>query len=168
MKIYEITKDEFLISTDRSLLDKVFIHAWLSSESYWAAGIPFETVERSIEHSFCFGIYKNAGTPEKEQVGFARVITDHASFAYLADVFITEPFRGKGLSKWLMEFIMSNPELQGLRRWMLATRDAHGLYEQFGFVTVADPSRLMQVVKPAIYQQKEQHDSPGNEPGKYQ
>lgn len=127
------------------------IHQYLSVQSYWATNIPVETVQRCIGHSFCFGVYQVDATSELKQIGFARLVTDYASFAYLADVFILETFRGKGLSKWLMEFIMSNPEVQGLRRWMLATRDAHGLYAQFGFTPCDKPERLMQIVKPDLY-----------------
>ena len=146
MMIYEENKNDFLISTDKSKLNLVVIHTFLSQESYWAKNIPLSTVARSIEHSFCFGLYFQSA-----QVGFARLITDHASFAYLADVFIVTEFRGKGLSKWLMQCIMSHPDLQGLRRWMLATLDAHGLYRQFGFTPCDKPERLMQIVYPDIY-----------------
>ncbi len=114
------------------------IHRYLCHESYWAKNIPVAVVEKSIEGSFCFGVYHQG-----RQVGFARVITDHATFAYLADVFIVQEYRGKGLSKWLMETIMNNPALQGLRRWLLATMDAHGLYAQFGFAPLDKPERIM-------------------------
>ncbi len=129
------------------------IHQFLSRESYWAKNIPIQTIVRCIEHSFCFGIYHQPKNDQAylEQIGFARLITDHATFAYLADVFIVKSFRGKGLSKWLMEFIMSNPEVEGLRRWMLATKDAHRLYAQFGFTPVDKPERLMQIVNADIY-----------------
>ena len=114
--------------------------------SYWAEGIPIETVERSIKGSICFSvIYFN------HQVGFARVITDTATFAYLADVFIDENFRGRGLSKWLMEVIINHPDLQGFRRFMLATRDAHGLYSQFGFTPLTNTDRWMHIHKPGVY-----------------
>jgi len=119
-------KNEFDISDDKKLLNIEYIHDYLSKKSYWAMDIPFETVKRSIEGSVCFGVYD-----KEKQIGFARVISDKATFAYLADVFIDEAYRGKGLSKWLMEVIINHPELQGFRRWMLATRDAHGLYEKF-------------------------------------
>jgi GNAT superfamily N-acetyltransferase len=138
MKIYEAIKNEFIISTDKSKLDIQLIHHYLCTESYWAKNIPVEVVIKSISGSCCFGLYdKNI------QVGYARVITDHATFAYLADVFILENYRGKGLSKWLMEIIMKHPDLQGLRRWMLATRDAHGLYSKFGFTALDRPERIM-------------------------
>ena len=142
MNIYEAVKNEFLISTDKNKLDIQLIQNYLGNESYWAKNIPVAIVKKSIEGSFCFGLY----VQEKEnfsQVGFARVITDHATFAYLADVFIIEKFRGKGLSKWMMKEIMGHPELQGLRRWLLATKDAHGLYAQFGFSALDKPERIM-------------------------
>lgn len=133
---YEAGKDDYLVSTDPSLLDTVMIHDYLSTQSYWAKNIPKETVERSIRHSLCFGLYQRG-----RQIGFARLVTDKAKFAYLADVFILEEHRGKGLSKWMMEVIQSHPELQGLRRWMLGTRDAHGLYEQFGWTVLDEETR---------------------------
>lgn len=138
MITYEEEKEGFLISTDKSKLDLTVIHHYLANESYWAQHVPFDIVQRSIENSFCFGIYK-----EHQLVGFARLMTDCATFAYMADVFILSEYRGKGLSKWLMDFMLSNPELQGLRRWMLTTKDAHGLYEQFGFIVHDNPERVM-------------------------
>ena len=138
MKIYEAKKNDFIISTDKTKLDIVLIHTYLSKESYWAKNIPLNVVKKSIKGSCCFGLYKN-----KEQIGFARVVTDHATFGYIADVFILDEYRGKGLSKWLMTAIMKHPDLQGLRRWMLATRDAHGLYTQFGFLPLDKPERIM-------------------------
>lgn len=129
---------EYTISTNRLKLDLAVIHRFLTS-SYWANGIPVEVVRRSIECSFPFGLYKN-----NKQVGFARVITDHATFAYLADVFILEDHRGRGLGKWLMEVIIEHPELQGLRRWVLATQDAHGLYGKFGFTQLEDAAIYME------------------------
>ena len=142
MNMYEAVKNEFLISTDKNKLDIQLIQNYLGNESYWAKNIPVAIVKKSIEGSFCFGLY----VQEKEnisQVGFARVITDHATFAYLADVFIIEKFRGKGLPKWMMKEIMDHPELQGLRRWLLATKDAHGLYAQYGFLPLDKPERIM-------------------------
>jgi GNAT superfamily N-acetyltransferase len=138
MKIFEAVKDGFIISTDKTKLDNGIIHHYLYNESYWAKNIPLQVIEKSIEGSYCFGVYH-----DNVQVGFARVITDKATFAYLADVFILENYRGKGLSKWLMQTIMNNEELQGLRRWLLATRDAHGLYAQFGFMPLDKPERIM-------------------------
>ena len=124
MKVYEIFKNEFIISTNKSKLDVDVIHNYLCNESYWAKNIPVETVERSIEGSCCFGLYVKENSISK-QIGFARVITDFATFGYLADVFIIETYRGKGLAKWMMEMIMKHPEMQGLRGWLLATKDAH-------------------------------------------
>jgi GNAT superfamily N-acetyltransferase len=138
--IYEENKGDFLISTDKTKLDLKVIHTYLAIQSYWAQNIPFETVQRSVENSFCFGIYTN-----DKQIGFARLITDYASFAYLADVFVLPEFQGKGLSKWLMKFMLENDEMQGLRRWLLTTKDAHGLYAQFGFVVHDKPERVMYV-----------------------
>jgi N-acetylglutamate synthase-like GNAT family acetyltransferase len=143
-------KDEFTISTENNKLDIPCVHAYLSERSYWAQGIPVETVRASIEGSLCFGVYER-----EKQIGFARVITDKATFAYLADVFIDEDYRGRGLSKWMMEMIMSHPELQGLRRWMLGTHDAHGLYAQYGFLPLDKPERVMQKIDPDIYRKKE-------------
>jgi N-acetylglutamate synthase-like GNAT family acetyltransferase len=122
------------------------IHDFISS-SYWAIGIPLETLKTAIENSLCFGVFTNEGA----QVGFARVITDTATFAYLADIFILEAHRGKGLSKWLMTVIMSHPHLQNLRRISLATRDAHELYKQFGFQALANPQTFMEVWRPDVY-----------------
>jgi N-acetylglutamate synthase-like GNAT family acetyltransferase len=137
---------EYEISTDPARLDVDIIHRFLAVDSYWSPGIPRSVVERAIENSLCFGVYHATG-----QVGFARVITDKATFAYLADVFILEPHRGKGLSKRLMSCIVEHAELQGLRRWFLATSDAHGLYRQFGFQELASPQRLMEITRPDIY-----------------
>ena len=133
---YEKSKDEYLVSTNSSLLNVELIHDYLSRQSYWAKDIPLEVVEKSISNSLCFGLYH-----DQQQIGFARLVTDKATFAYLADVFILSEHRGKGLSKWMMEVIQSHPELQGLRRWMLGTRDAHGLYEQFGWTGVDEDTR---------------------------
>lgn len=136
---------DYVLSTDRSRLDLEVIHGFLT-RSYWSPGVPRETVERAIQHSLPFGLYLGAA-----QVGFARVITDFASFGYLADVFILEEHRGKGLSKWMMKVLFSHPELQGFRRWMLATRDAHGLYRQVGFTSLTAPERFMEKWDPDIY-----------------
>ena len=127
------------ISDDPARLDLGVIHRYLSEESYWARRIPRELVARSMAHSLCLGAYA-----EGEQVGFARVVSDRATFAYLADVFILPAHRGRGLSKRLMAAITAHPELQGLRRWMLATADAHGLYRQHGFTALAKPERFME------------------------
>ena len=136
----------FLISTDQTKLDVDVVYNFLT-RSYWAAGIPRETVVRAIENSLCFGMYDNA-----KQIGFARVISDFATYAYIADVFILEAYRERGLGKELMASIMSHPKLQGLRRWGLGTRDAHGLYAQFGFKPVDNPSPIMmEIVNADIY-----------------
>lgn len=137
---------DYTISTDPAHLDIALIHDWLSTKSYWAKGIPREIVERAIANSLNFGIYHAS----QGQVGFARVITDRATFAYLADVFVLESHRGRGLSKKLMQTILEHSELQGFRRWLLATRDAHTLYAQFDFKPPV-PSRLMERVDPDIY-----------------
>lgn len=131
-------RDGYLISTDRSRLDLEVIHGYLRG-SYWAAGVPEDVVRRSIENSLCFGLYRG-----EEQAGFARVVTDRATFAYLADVFVLEEHRGRGIGKWLVEVIISHPDLQGLRRWMLATRDAHELYRRYEFAELARPEIFME------------------------
>lgn len=147
MTLHQIwERGEYSISTERVRLDVGMIHDFLT-RSYWARGIPRVVVEKSIVHSLPFGVYH--GT---RQVGFARVVTDYATFAYLSDVFIVEEYRGQGLSKWLLEIIVAHPELQGLRRWMLMTRDAHGLYTKAGFAPSKTPERLMEKVFPDIYQ----------------
>lgn len=137
----KFTAADFFISTDKSMLDINCIYNYLSKESYWAKNIPASVVIKSISGSVCFGIYKKA--KPNEQVGFARVITDNATFGYLADVFVLENFRGVGLSKMLMQTIFEHEALQGFRRWLLATKDAHGLYEKFGFSLVENTGRLM-------------------------
>jgi GNAT superfamily N-acetyltransferase len=129
---------EYVISTDVSRLDLGTVHNFLKT-SYWAAGVPFEVVERSVENSMIFGVYNG-----EEQVGFARVVTDRATFAYLADVFVLEAHRGRGVGKWLMQTIFSHPDLQGLRRFMLATRDAHELYRRHGFDDLGSPQIFME------------------------
>ena len=133
----------FHISTDKSLLEFDVIYKYLSRESYWAKDIPMETLKAALANSLCFGVYK-----ENNLVGFARVISDKATFAYLCDVFILPGFRRFGLSKLLMQSIVEHPELQGLRRWSLATADAHGLYKQFGFTQLARPERWMEIFRP--------------------
>ena len=138
--------EQIVIDTDRSRLDVALIHAFLSDQSYWASGVPLAIVQRAIEQSLCFGVYD-----DDTQVGFARVITDHATFAYLADVFIVDSHRGRGLSKMLMDAITTHPDLQDLRRWMLVTRDAHTLYTQYGFRSLAAPDRVMEKHDPDVY-----------------
>ena len=141
----DFTKDGFTISTEKEKLDIDLIHSFLN-RTYWAEGISKEVIRRSIEGSLCFGVFEN-----DKQVGFARMITDKATFAYLADVFIIEEFRGRGLSKWLMEIIMSHPDLQGLRRMILVTKDAHGLYKQFGFTSLINVDRWMHILDQDVY-----------------
>jgi len=131
-----------LISTERSLLDIDVIHDFLANHAYWSPGVPRSTVERSIAGSLPFGVYDTGATAIK-QIGFARVISDYATFAYIADVFIVEDYRGRGLSKWLIGTIRAYPDLQGLRSWVLRTRDAHSLYAQFGFQPLDAPERWM-------------------------
>ena len=133
------------ITTDKSLIAFEVVYNYLNDDSYWAQGIPKEKLKKAIENSMCFSVLK-----EKEQVGFARVISDQATFAYICDVFILPKARGNGLSKWLMQTIMNHPDLQGLRRWSLATFDAHGLYKQFGFKEISRPDRWMEIFKPYI------------------
>jgi GNAT superfamily N-acetyltransferase len=132
-------RNEFLISTDRSRLDLDLIHNFLAHDSYWARGRTKELVAKSIEHSLSFGLYRN-----DEQVGFARVVTDYATFAWIADVFVLPEYRGQGLAKWLIEVILAHPEFQGFRRWVLATKDAHELYRKFGFRELKRPERWME------------------------
>jgi GNAT superfamily N-acetyltransferase len=139
------TKGGFEISTDPARVDLGVVHEFLTN-CYWAKGIPAETVRRSLENSICFGVYRG-----KEQVGFARIISDRATFAYLADVFVLSFYRGRGLSRWLMECIVGHPDLQGLRRWMLATQDAHDLYARYGFTPIKNPARWMEIYHPDIY-----------------
>jgi GNAT superfamily N-acetyltransferase len=141
----EHRRGEFVISTDRARLEVDAIHGFLT-DCYWAKGIPKDTVIRSIENSLCFGVYYNG-----QQAGFARVISDYATYAYLGDIFVLEPYRGRGLAKWLMECIVAHPSLEGLRRWALATRDAHSLYAQFGFTPLRAPDRWMERHDPDVY-----------------
>jgi GNAT superfamily N-acetyltransferase len=136
---------DFEVSTDPSRIDLALVHQLLAS-SYWAKGIPIETVQCSLQNSLCFGMYFGG-----QQIGFARVVTDRATFAYLADVVVLPAFRGRGLGKWLMKCIFAHAELQGLRRWSLVTRDAHGLYQQFGFGVLKNPERWMERHDPEIY-----------------
>ena len=134
-------KNGYLISTDKSRFEIKAIQDYLSN-SYWAKNRPISTTKRSIKNSLCFGLFK-----KKKQIGFARVITDYATFAYLADVYILEPYRGLGLSKWMMDVILNYEELQNLRRWFLATRDAHGLYKKFGFKSLKNPENMMEMFR---------------------
>lgn len=138
-------RGDYLISTDRSRLDVELIHDFLSQTSYWATGRTRDVVQRSIENSLPFGIYKGS-----DQIGFARIVTDYATFAWVADVFVLPEHRGQGLSKWLMEVILSHPELQGFRRWDLATKDAHSLYARFGFIALHRPERWLERPDPSM------------------
>lgn len=148
-QITEHRKGKFVISTHKERIDLGIVHGFLT-ESYWARGIPREVVARSIENSLCFGVYGDG-----KQVGFARVISDYATYAYIGDVFVLESYRGHGLGKWLMECIMRHPWLQGLRRWSLATMDAHGLYTKFGFTPLKTPERHMELHDPEVYKRNQ-------------
>jgi len=135
----------FTISTDSSRLDRPAMREFLAA-SYWSPGIPQDVLDRALEGSLCFGLYEG-----ERQIGFARAITDRATFAYVADVYVLEEYRGRGLALWLMQTVMEHPDLQGLRRWMLLTRDAHSLYRRVGFVDAARPERIMEIARPDIY-----------------
>lgn len=149
MTLYEQRQDNFLVSTDPTKIDLAVTHGYLA-RSYWSEAIPEELLARAIAHSLCFGVYQEAGE-KLTQVGFARIISDYATYAYLCDVFILEEYRGQGLSKFMMACIKAHPDLQGLRRWSLLTRDAHGLYHQFGFQPITSPERYMEITVPNIY-----------------
>src|SRR5215208_3339258 len=139
MEIMEFKRDDFVISTDTSRLDVEAIQKFLAEDSYWAQDRTPEQTRTAIENSICFGVYDG-----ERQIGFGRVVSDRATFAYVGDVYIISEFRGRGLSKWLMEVIVGHPELQGLRRWVLATRDAHSLYEKVGFMELVHSERWME------------------------
>ena len=141
-------RGDFLISTDPGLLDLAVIHDFLANRSYWAVGISPERQRRALAGSLCFGLYEHG-----RQIGLARVVTDRATFAWLCDVFVLEEYRGRGLSKWLMECVVAHPDLQGLRRIVLGTRDAHGLYARYGFKPLADPTRFLEIFHPDAYRQ---------------
>lgn len=149
----EHRKGEFVLSTDPARLDLDVIHGFLTA-SYWAKGIPRDTVARSIENSLCFGVYANG-----KQIAFSRVVSDFATYAYLGDVFVIDEYRGKGVGKWMMECIRQHPQLHGLRRWTLLTRDAHGLYQQFGFTPLAKPDRYMELHDPEVYERPQSAQS---------
>jgi N-acetylglutamate synthase-like GNAT family acetyltransferase len=144
---YTVEKNNYFISTDKSKIDIDYVHEFLS-QSYWSPGIPIQVVKKAMKGSLCFGVYY-----KDVQIGYARMVTDEATFAYMADVFIDENYRGKGLGKWLIEMILAHPHLQGLRRILLATKDAHKLYEQCGFTSINNPERYM-VYNPAAYKSK--------------
>lgn len=150
MAILTETRGEFTLSTDRNKLDLQVIHHFLANESYWCQNIPFAVVEKAADHSLNFGLYHL-----DRQIGYARVVTDYATVAYLGDVFVLEEFRGQGLSKWLLEKIMTHPELQGFRRWILLTADAHELYKQQGWTPIAQPDRWMEKHEKEVYKKVE-------------
>lgn len=145
MSSFERQKGTYTITTDPRRLDLVAVHAYLT-QSYWAEGIPKEILAKAIDSSLCFSLLDG-----DRQIGLARVVTDRATFAYLCDVYVLEEYRGRGLGKWLMEELMTHPDLQGLRRFVLITRDAHGLYEQFGFGPLIKPGGYMEIAPPKIY-----------------
>jgi GNAT superfamily N-acetyltransferase len=138
---------EYYISNDKTLLDVPLIHDFLSNRSYWGKGRTLETVETSITHSLCFGVFNK----ENQQVGFARVVTDYVLVAWLMDLFILEDYRGQGLSKLLMTAVMGHPDLQNMRRWGLGTADAHSLYEQFGFTPLSKPEAMMEKLSEKLF-----------------
>ena len=144
----EITNGPYLVTTDPERLDLDAVHAYLS-RSFWATGISKELVAKAMTHSLCFGLFH-----ERTQIGFARIVTDHSTYAYLCDVYVLENYQGRGLGKWMVEFVMTHPELQGLRRFQLVTRDAHGLYSRFGFKTPINPERHMEIFRPGLYSGK--------------
>ncbi|PWT74752.1 MAG: GNAT family N-acetyltransferase [Bacteroidetes bacterium] len=150
----EWKREKFRISTKKKELNIEYIHHFISEKSYWAERVPREIVKKSIQGSVCFGLYDG-----KKQIGFARVITDKATFGYLADVFVDERYRGKGLGEWLMQVIMLHPKLQGFRNWMLSTKDAHGLYAKVGFKPLETPERIMRINVPDIYKKASRKDT---------
>jgi predicted GNAT family N-acyltransferase len=146
MQILSLKKEGFELTTDSNRMDLTVIHGFLAHQSYWAKNIPLEIVQKSIENSLNFGLFQN-----EKQIGYARVVTDYATVAYLGDVFVLPDYRGKGLSKWLMETIMNHSDLQSLRRWMLLTADAHELYKQFGWKQIEKSERYMEKHNPTVY-----------------
>lgn len=142
----EWRRDDFVVSDDRSRLDRAAVRRFIADESYWAAGIPQHVMDKAIDNSLCFGLYRG-----EAQLGFARVVTDRATFGYLCDVFVEAAQRGAGLGKWLVSCVLSHPDLQGLRRLSLMTRDAHELYTRHGFRPMPDPSRYLELHRPDVY-----------------
>jgi N-acetylglutamate synthase-like GNAT family acetyltransferase len=157
MAIHEVRDGAYLASSDPARLDLDVIHGYLR-RAYWSEGIPRETVRTAIEHSLCVGVYRGS-----EQVGFARAVTDRATFAYVADVFVLEEHRGHGAGKLLIACLTTHPELQGLRTWLLLTRDAHGLYRQFGFGPGPAPERVMMKSAPYLFRQAEEKGGPDDQ-----
>ena len=149
MSAFERSRDTFRITTDVASMDLDAIHAYLT-RSYWSEGISKELVSKAMAGSLCFGLF-DAG----RQVGFARVVTDRATYAYLCDVYVLEDYQGRGLGTWMMRELMTHPDLQGLRRWGLVTRNAHRLYEKFGFAAPANPAGLMEIARPGMYLRRE-------------
>ncbi len=147
----EWTQDEYTISTDRNRLDIKIIYQYLTKESYWAKGRPLDVIQTAINHSLCFGVYHG-----EQQIGFARLVTDYAVFAYLADVFILATHQGHGLGKWLIQTILQVPELQNIGRWTLNTRDAHGIYAQSGFGPVTQPELSMELRRTPAWRKKDE------------
>lgn len=141
----ESRRGTFTITTDPARIDRAAAHAFLTG-SYWARGVPREVVDRSIENSIAFALFDG-----ERQIGFARAVTDRATFAYLSDVYVLDEYRGRGLARWLVETVLAHPDLQGLRRRMLATRDAHGLYAKVGFTPLDAPERFMEIFDPEVY-----------------
>jgi GNAT superfamily N-acetyltransferase len=152
--IHENHSDQYFVSSDPDKLDIPFIHNWMANESYWAADIPLKLLERTLENSLCFGVYQNDGT----QVGFGRVVTDFTTIAWLTDVFITEEHRGKGLSRFLMDTILAHPELRVVRRWLLGTDHAHGLYRKYGFKNLDHPENFLTKHRSQMYQDEQYRD----------
>ncbi|MCU7550987.1 GNAT family N-acetyltransferase [Chitinophagaceae bacterium LB-8] len=150
MEVITVTRGEYSITTDKSKLDIEAIHDFLSNQSYWSRNIPLDTVKKSIEHSLNFGLLH-----VDKQIGYARVISDFSTIAYLGDVYVLPEYRGRGFSKWLMEQVMRHPELQGLRRWILLTSSAHELYKKFGWTEVAKPEIYMELFNPNVYKGRE-------------
>ena len=146
LKPIEWRRGDFLVTTDSARFDLDAIHDFLANQSYWSRGIPRSTFERSLANSLGFALLQGS-----RPIGFARVISDFATVAYLGDVFIVDDYRGRGLAKWLMDCVMAHPDLQGLRRWSLVTSDAHGLYRQFGFTPLANPEKFMERHDPDVY-----------------
>ena len=136
----------FEVSDDAARLDRAMVHRFIALDSYWAKGIPRQTMDKAIDNSPCFGLYGPGG-----QLGFARVVTDRSTYAYLCDVFVDEAERGAGLGEWLMACVLAHPELQGLRRFSLMTKDAHALYARFGFKPMVDATRYLEIHRANAY-----------------